>query len=65
MNTTDSYKIEQAEIRGKLRPKLVYSGNTLDLGIKEAKRTMAKPDAARYKVEVWARLRVALAKEKG
>lgn len=59
----NNYKLAQAKIREKLKPKLIYAGNTLDLGIKEAKRTMSQSDATAYKREAWKRLRIATSKK--
>lgn len=60
-----NYKTEQAETRKKLKPKLLYSGaSPLYLGVKEAKRRMSKPDAAKYKHEAWSLFRASLSAKK-
>lgn len=60
-----NYQTEQANTREKLKPTLIYTGGTLDLGIKDAKRTLPAHEVRLYKIEAWKRLRIALAEEKG
>ncbi len=65
MNINADYKSKQAETREKLKPKLLYSDvSPIYLGIKEAKRRMSKPDAAKYKQEAWSIFRAALKTKK-
>lgn len=60
---TANYKTEQAETRKKLDPKLIYSGSPLYLGIKNAKRTMNKTDAASYKQQIWNKFKESIAEK--
>ncbi len=49
-----NYKEEQKLVREKLKPKLIYSGPTLDLGIRKMKKNTPDFELRKiYKENVW------------